>query len=229
MARIGAGLTDAGGLELPAGGEGTPLDAATDGAEAHLDPGSDAGIVHDCLTGNPERFRELVERYTRMLAVFAFSKLGSREAADEVAQEAMVRAYEQLPSLRVPRAFSNWLMAIANNIILRMLNERSRSVPLGDAGDAPGERPGDAEARPRTSTAEEPGAELGREELWQRILSEVNELPPRYSMVVALKHQGGLSCREIAERLGLPVGTVTGRLSRAYTILRHRIGKEALE
>ena len=223
MAQIGGAPIGAGGVEEIPRRDGAAPAAAEDALEAHLDPNSDAAIVRDCLGGDTERFRELVARYTRMIAVFAFSRMGSREAADEVAQETMVRAYEMLPTLRAHRSFSNWLMAIANNIILGTLNELKRSVPLeGPEGEG-------ASAPPHASAAAEPHAELTRTELWQRILAEVNGLPPRYATVVALKHQAGMSCKEIAESLGLPLGTVTGRLSRAYGILRGKMGTEALE
>jgi len=232
VAQIGGAPAGAGGVEETPRPDAAALAAAQDVSEAHLDPNSDAAIVRDCLEGNTERFRELVARYTRMVAVFAFSRLGSREAADEVAQETMVRAYEMLPSLRAHRSFSNWLMAIANNITLGILNEQKRSVPLegpgeGGAGGAVAYLAASAHAR--SSKQSEPHAELSRTELWQRILAEVNSLPPRYATVVALKHQGGMSCKEIAESLGLPLGTVTGRLSRAYSILRAKMGTEALE
>jgi len=225
VAQIGGAPIGAGGVEDVPRRDGVAPAAAEDELEAHLDPNSDAAIVRDCLEGNTERFRELVTRYTRMIAVFAFSRMGSREAADEVAQETMVRAYEMLPTLRAHRSFSNWLMAIASNIILGTLKELKRSVPLeGREGDGEG-----GAGSPRARPVPEPHAELSRTELWQRILAEVDGLPPRYATVVALKHQAGMSCREIAESLGLPIGTVTGRLSRAYGILRAKMGTEALE
>ncbi len=188
------------------------------------DPNSDAGIIAHCLEHGGDRFKELVARYSQMIAVFAFSRLGSRDAAEEVAQQTMVTAYEQLPRLRAHRSFSNWLLAIANSIVVRALKDRMRSVSL-DGATRDGQQ---AAALHPKSPAEEPADRLGQTELWQRILTEIDALPPRYSTIVALKHQTGMSCKEIAANLGLPMGTVTGRLSRAYQMIRERVGEDAL-
>jgi len=174
---------------------------------------SDADIVLACLLGEPHYFGILVQRYTGMLISFARSRLGSGDIAEEVAQETMVRAYEQLLRLKVPRSFSNWLLGIANHVIIKIAAQRGRTLPLADASP-------DGEGVVSASVLRGGAAE---DERWSAIVEQVNSLPARYRIIVVLKHLEGLSCRDIGERLGLPLGTVTGRLSRGYAMLRGRL------
>jgi len=174
---------------------------------------SDAVIVAEVLTGETQRFGELVKRYSEMVATFAYVRTRNRDLAEEIAQETMVRAYEKLWSLKVPRHFSHWLFGIANNVALQSAEKtrRSAAISLEDVELGGGRSPGD---------------EAASRELWSRLVGQVDALDPRYKVPFVMKHQEGLSCEEIAERLGLPEGTVRGRLSRAYGILRKRLAAE---
>ena len=225
VANVGGGAFGARGAAGPSRQKADRPGAVPADAAPAEDPNSDAAIIAHCLEHGGDRFKELVARYSQTIAVFAFSRLKSRDAAEEVAQQTMVTAYEQLPRLRVPRSFANWLLAIANSIIVRALKDRMRSVSLDGAAH---DGTASAAVLHPASPAGEPADQLGRTELWQRILSEIDGLPPRYSMIVAMKHQAGLSCKEIAANLGMPLGTVTGRLSRAYRMIRERVGEDAL-
>jgi len=147
-----------------------------------------------------------------VVATYLFSRLKNRDLAEELTQEAMVRAFEFLPRLKAPRSFAGWLLGIAHNTMTRSLEESKRSVPLADAIlDASPLHPEDRTAGP--------AEHLSREELRERALAEVGRLPPRYRVPLMLKYQGDHSCEQIAEFLGLPIGTVTSRLSRAYQML----------
>ena len=191
--------------------EGTSEAALAVPESVLLEPGSasDGDLVIACIAGHPHYFGVLVQRYTGMVISFARSRLKSADLAEEAAQETMVRAYEQLLHLKVPRSFSNWLVGIANHVVIRMHNERRGSVPLAQM------TPGDGGIAPPETEAED--------ERWPLIVDEVNLLPLRYRIVLVLKHLQGLSCREICDRLQLPIGTVTGRLSRGYAMLREKL------
>ena len=200
----------------PAAPEATEIPQAV--PEAVLrEPGtaSDADLVMACLAGEPHYFGVLVQRYTGVVISFSRSRVSSAELAEEVAQETMVRAYEQLLRLRVPRTFSSWLVGIASHVISRMRNEWSGTLPLAEAMPGGTGVPTERIAAGRSGT--------DGDKRWGAIVNEVNALPARYRIIVVLKHLDGLSCRDISERLGLPIGTVTGRLSRGYTMLRERL------
>ena len=76
------------------------------------------------------------------------------------------------------------------------------------------------------SSARSPRDEAASREAWSGILQQVDALDPRYKVPFVMKHQENLSCDEIARRLGVPAGTVRGRLSRAYGILRSRLAAQ---
>ena len=191
---------------------------AADASEASVSPPppdpagmSDADLVGGTLSGRRECFAELAMRYTDMVATFAYGRAGSRELAEEITQEAMVRAYEGLWSLKARRRFSSWLLGIARNVCSRALEERSRMLTVGS-------EPAAASAG-RTESAPAGLSAADR----QKILDEVGSLEEHYRIVFVLHHQVALPCGEIARRLGVAEGTVRSRLSRAYAILRTKL------
>ncbi len=190
-----------------------------DDAGEPVDENSDVGIIMDCLAEKPERFGELVERYAGYVASFAFSKVRNRSDAEEIAQETMVRAFENLAKLRVPRRFSSWLLGIADHVAMDHLDKRGRSVSLDAVGEGSG---GSGRFLPQGG---EPGPEqaAGDAEDRRALLDGIAGLADRYRTVLVLKHQRGLSCEEIAKALGLATSTVTSRLSRAYSMLRSNL------
>ena len=130
----------------------------------------------------------------------------------EVTQEAVVRSYVDLPRLRSPRAFPNWLLAIAGAVIHEKRRRDSRIIHLAEPDDSVG----------ATETRTPPDL-LSREEIRERLVVEMERLPAHYRVALALKYMNGLSVEEIAGRLVIPAGTVRSRLSRAYAILQRRI------
>ncbi len=214
MPAIGATVMEPGDLGRvipPSPGTPAARQADTQGADAPLpDPSSmtDGDLVTSTLAGRRECFAELVVRYTDVVATFALGRTGSRELAEEVAQEAMVRAFEGLWGLRAPRRFSSWLLGIARNVTARMMEDRARTVNV------------EADEMPAPEVPGSPGISADDR---RRILEEVEALDEHYRVVFVLMHQMKLSCAQIADRLALPEGTVRSRLSRAYTILKTKL------
>jgi len=200
----------------PAPGEAHAEAFTQDGGQADSTAAAkepDAAIVAAVLAGETQRFGELVRRYTEMVATFAFVRTRDRDLAEEIAQETMVRAYEKLWSLKVPRHFAGWLLGIAGNVALQAFERSKRQVGMDD----------EALVRLAAKAPQRPADEPSRNDLWQRILGEIDGLDPIYKVPFVMKHQEGLSCEEIAERLGMPTGTIRGRLSRAYGLLRRKL------
>jgi RNA polymerase sigma-70 factor (ECF subfamily) len=138
--------------------------------------------------------------------------LGHSDQVAEAAQEAFVRAYFALGDLRRPEAFLSWLLGIADRVAkeIHRAAKRYRTVDWHETerAEAAVKRETDAEAE----TAE-----------------AVASLPDTYREVIVLRYYGGYSCAEIGRDLGVPLGTVTKRLSRAYALLRDRLrGKLAI-
>jgi RNA polymerase sigma-70 factor (ECF subfamily) len=167
---------------------------------------SDVEYIRSCLDDHPEAFRHLVRRYEAPLMRYLRGRLGNTEDAAEAAQETLVRAYFALGGLRKREAFLSWLLGIADRVAqeARRAARRFRTVDLEQIEPA-------ESAGPRESAAEAATAEA------------VANLPETYHEVIVLRYYGGYSCAEIGRDLGVPLGTVTKRLSRAYSLLRERL------
>jgi RNA polymerase sigma factor (sigma-70 family) len=181
-----------------------------------MDP-RDGDCITRCLDGHPNEYRFLVERYQGVLVSWLTGRLGNRLSAEEAVQEAFVRAWLALGRFRTGEPFFPWIAAIAVRVARetaraeRRRDRRLRLVAEAGAGSA-------------TSTA------VGADEPDLALRRAVDALPETDRSVVLLRYYGQCSCREVAERLGLPLGTVTKMLSRAHARLRdllRRRGEDA--
>lgn len=161
---------------------------------------SDENCIQRCLNSHPAAFSHLVDRYQTALLAHLVGRLGDTEQAEDAAQETLVRAFFSLDKLRKPESFFSWLLGIAN----RVAKEQQR-----------------AERRHREVTR------LAREQGRPQSVSEdrdveraIAELPDAYKEIILLRYYAGLTCSQVAERLSVPLGTVTKKLSRAYVMLR---------
>ena len=168
-------------------------------------------------------FEELVLTYQGRLYSFALRMTGNREDAEEVAQDAFVRAYRALVGYDEERvralALRPWLYQITLNVARnRLRRRRPRLLPL-ESSDGAGPEPEDDErTRPEVVAARREGdAELG---------ALVAALPTRYRAAVVLRHVEGLSYDEAATALGRPVGTVKSNVHRGLRLLREAMGNQ---
>ena len=166
----------------------------------------DQECVRLCLDGHPEAYRVLVERYEAPLVAFMTGRLGDADKAREAAQEAFVRSYFSLSKLRKPGSFFAWLCGIAERVSREETRRATREMAASD----------DLKAR----TGADPSADFEMRDV-------VASLGEPYREVVLLRYYGGLSCAEMSERLGVPIGTITKRLSRAYALLRGKLETRA--
>ncbi len=171
----------------------------------------DQQCVQSCLDGHPEAFRHLVERYQSPLLRCLCARLGNAEEATEAAQESFVRAYFGLSELRKPGTFFSWLLGIAERVAkeTRRTAGRRRQVVDWENVDPPA-----------PAVEQDAGADSG-------LTEAVARLPDLYREVVLLRFYGGQSCAEISRDLDVPLGTVTKRLSRAYSLLREHLGPKS--
>jgi RNA polymerase sigma factor (sigma-70 family) len=126
-------------------------------------------------------------------------------SAEDLAQETFLRGWQGLARLRDERAFGSWILSTAAFVCREWLRARRRAEPPRAAPEslAPDPAPG------RQADAE--------------LAEAIAELPPEAQKLLALRHGEGLSCEEIARRLGKPLGTVTKTLSRLHARLRKRL------
>jgi RNA polymerase sigma-70 factor (ECF subfamily) len=167
---------------------------------------TDLELIKRCLAGYSDDFRFLVRRYERPLLGYLINRLGERQRAQEAAQESLVRAYFGLSKLRKPELFHSWLLGIASRVALEFHRSKQRCL----------ESPEDVSATP--ALAPEASQEY-------RLDEAIAALTDSQRQVVMLRYYEEMSCQQIADRLQMPLGTVTKTLSRAYIGLRDELEK----
>lgn len=184
-------------------------------------PISDEDLVRQARTGSQEAFAELVGRYKDKIYNLGYRMLGNREEAEDVAQETFLHTYRALDSFRVEERFSPWIYKIASNLCLDRLRRQrpmitSLDEPAGPDGDIP-------QQVADWSTSPDKVYELN--EIREVTQQAISSLPPKYKVVVVLRHLQDLSYDEIAKVLNIPQGTVKTRLFRAREILRRKLSR----
>jgi len=181
-----------------------------------MSPEIDAEIVQLVLDGDKDSYARLVDAYSARIINYLARMTGNRYEAEELAQEAFVRAYFALPSFNPDYKFSSWLYKIATNLCLNHLKKRRRWVHMDDYQDEEGQT---TWVLPDTSSGCNPVKVMTQQELKEQIGQAIGQLPQAYRAVVVLRHVHGLSYQEIAEITDLPIGTVKSRLGRGRSRL----------
>jgi RNA polymerase sigma-70 factor, ECF subfamily len=162
---------------------------------------SDEALVRRTLAGDLRGFELIVQRHRPTVRRVAARMVGAHEA-DDVAQDAFLRAFHRLRTYRAEAPFRTWLLRIAHNAALDALARR------GDDDDPP-------PADPPPTTQRTPADELESSERQARLADKVGLLRAEHRAVLVLRDIEGLSYEEIAEVTATPLGSVKGRLSRA--------------
>jgi RNA polymerase sigma-70 factor (ECF subfamily) len=177
-------------------------------------------IVQRVLGGERDAYALLVERYNIPLFRYLSRMTDQPADAEELAQEAFLRAYLSLASYDPSYRFSTWLFRIATNLAINRIKAASKIVSLDEMRDRREERDEPPLELTDPSTDNQPHLAAERSELVRLIQKCIQELPPDYRAVVALRHIAELSYAEISDSIGLPLNTVRTRLHRG----RERLG-----
>jgi RNA polymerase sigma-70 factor (ECF subfamily) len=167
--------------------------------------------------GQNEDFYELVKPYERRVYAAALAILRNPADAEDVAQEAVVKAFANIRQFRAESRFSTWLIQITVNEAL-MRRRRERTVVM----EAIDDRREEAEYAPRdfADWREIPSETLERKEVRQRLADALATLDRKYREVFVLRDMEQLNIQETAEALGISVASVKTRLLRARLMLR---------
>jgi RNA polymerase sigma-70 factor (ECF subfamily) len=161
-----------------------------------------------------QQFWKLLERFRADLVQQALILLNSQEDAEDVAQETLSYAFLNLHQLREPAKVGNWLRGINRNVALNLRRKRSRAHEerLGTAEMDAIAAPGNPTTGPSSPVQSAAG-----------VMRAVDSLPEQFREVLVLRYWEKLSNDEIADRLGIPNGTVCSRMARADRMLAKKL------
>jgi len=188
---------------------------------------TDKELIARVLAGDEASYGTLVTRYRDYVYTIAVRIVGSEEDAEDVAQEAFVRAYRALPRFRGDSKFSSWLYRIATNRALTHLKKRRRRADTVDVES--GSHVEAAVVDDGRSEVVSPELRVRNEEFRRAVRAAVRELPEQYRVVVTLFYLEERSYKEVAATLGIPMGTLKTHLHRARALLRDILTKHHLE
>jgi len=171
------------------------------------------GVVRRFRDGDPAAVRTVYRSYGGLVFGVAYRVLGNRALAEEAAQQAFVKAWRAAGTFDEERELGPWLATIARRVAIDVLRSESRRG--GDPIDS-------ADDDDPALTTQPPSAEAVYE-VWE-VRSAVAALPEDEREVVRLQHFEGLTHAAIAERLGVPAGTVKSRSHRAHKRLAGALG-----
>jgi len=171
----------------------------------------DGELVRRARKGDERAYGLLVQRYQRAAYAVAYSVTGRHEDAEDAAQESFLVALARLEECRSPERFGGWLMTIvrnrSRNLVRREVLRATDQVPVGTSSSTPG-----------------PDRQTELSELQDVLRTALEALPEVQREIVLLHDLEGWKHREIAERIGLPSGTVRSHLHFARKALRDALG-----
>ena len=167
-------------------------------------------LLRRAKDGDSAAFEEIVRAHEATVYHLALRQLGSREDAEDAAQEVFLKAYTGLQSFRGESRLSVWLYRVTNNVCIDFLRRRKETVSLY-AQDEDGE-PLELEI---PDARFDPAALAERADLREQVGRALDKLPPDARQILLLRELGGQSYDEIAQTLSLDIGTVKSRIFRA--------------
>ena len=173
----------------------------------------DQQLIADCLKGRSAAFGELVSRYQDRVYNTVYRLLDNAEDARDVTQEAFLSAYQSLHAFKGDSLFFTWLYRIAVNTAISHKRKRRGVLRLHDPAAGPVEP-----ADPSETNRPEHAMELAEEE--KRVQEALGRLSPEHRAVLVMKDMEGQKYEDMADVLGVPIGTIRSRLHRARLELR---------
>ncbi len=170
---------------------------------------TETDLIHAARHGDRAAFGELVRRHCDGVINVVYRMCGDPDLAEEAAQEAFLRAWQNLGRYNPKFPFRNWVYRIAINAALDALRREPQKVDL--------------EGLPLHASNGQPEKSYEDRERTEQVRQALQALPPNSRAVMVLREYQGLSYKEIASTLGIPIGTVMSRLNYARNQLRQAL------
>lgn len=207
------------------GSTGIPLERGRMVSQS-LSRADDTLLIREAQRGNRAAFEELVRQYDQAVLRLALNLTRSEQDAQDIFQEAFLKAYRNLGSFRFECSFYTWVYRIVTNLCLDHLRKKQvRKEESGVAVDKQGAEYDLLDRQADDRSGANPERDLMRRELGHRIGRALERLTPRERMVFELKHYQGLKLRTIGEMLNTTEDTAKNTLFRATQKLRATLGE----
>ena len=181
------------------------------------DSPGDTTLIRKCLNGEVQSYGALVDRYSARIINLSYMMIGNRHDAEDIAQEAFIRAYRALQKFQQKAKFSSWLYQIALNLCKDYLKAKARGVKSLDDEQLSVLEPGTKEQAARLVLASE---------LSEQMRETIGKLPVPYRETFVLRHLQGMEYEEVSAITGVPADTVRVRAYRARELLREALGPQ---
>ena len=180
----------------------------------------DKQLIEMALQGDDKAFEALLNKYRNLVFSIMVKMVRNHQEAEDLTQEAFMKAFNSLSSFNDEFAFSTWLMKIASNNCIDFLRKRKlRTYSIHEPIQYKDEKI-EIDIPDHEPTPEK---QLLQSERAKMIQSAIDELPERYRYVILLRHKEEKSYEEISEILNLPLGTVKAQIFRAREILNKKL------
>jgi RNA polymerase sigma-70 factor (ECF subfamily) len=179
---------------------------------------TDGELVRQVLEGERTACDDLVRRWSARILAFCHSRVGNHHAAEDLAQESLLRGLRGLRTLQSPEQFGTWLCGIAVRVCRDWRKAKQSSQVPFTVLESNGKSVEIATTAPDTAEA---GVDQRDDE--RRLLQEVESLSEQHREIIMLYYYQDVTYRELAEMLGVSTATVNARLTQARAILRERL------
>lgn len=180
----------------------------------------DAELIRRACEGDQRAYSRLQKKYYGSISNHIRRMMRNNDYAEDLIQESFAKAFNALHTFNHEYAFSTWLYKIASNHCIDFLRKKkldtfSINQPV---------RAGDSEIEYEISDSTWiPDTEIQQSERTKILRDAIEELPPKYKLVIHLRHEEEMDYQEIADKLGLPLGTVKAHLFRARAMLYNKL------
>jgi len=195
-----------------------PAAPPTRGRKPSLSTRDDTALIERVKSGDVTAYELLVKKYSNLVGSIAYNIIGDVHVAGDITQETFLKVYRHLPELEEVKRFKGWLCSIVRTTCVDYLRkERIKPASLDKISDEGLEPEGEIIASALRPVSQE------LEELREKILMVVNQLPKIYQQIILLRHLRRMTYREMGDYLGLPIATIESRLYRARLMLKEKL------
>lgn len=182
---------------------------------------SEKKLIENILTGNPEEFSILINKYKKLVSHIVFRLISNQDERDELGQEIFIKIYQNLKSFQFQSKLSTWIGRIAYNCCLNYL--RKKRIPLYEDYVALEDDKNRVSINDAKSHIKLPDENVNQSMVSFFLNQEINKLPIQYRKIITFFHLDNMSIKEISEIMKLPEGTVKSYLFRSRKLLKDRL------